>query len=115
MGWIRHSAGRHPQLGPLETRLLGMLSQRRDATVRELLSSAQVDAAYTTVMTTLDRLYKKGFLDRSLDAVSRAFRYRLKQGERHLYLLAVEKANPGRLSAFAVLAFSIAIARLPGH
>ncbi|HXZ28390.1 MAG TPA: BlaI/MecI/CopY family transcriptional regulator [Terriglobales bacterium] len=85
MGWIRQSAGRHPQLGPLETRLLGLLSQRRDATVRELLGSAQVDAAYTTVMTTLDRLYKKGFLDRSPDALSRAFRYRLKQGERDLY------------------------------
>jgi predicted transcriptional regulator len=36
-------------------------------------------------MTTLDRLYKKGFLDRAEDAQSRAFRYYLKQGERQFY------------------------------
>jgi predicted transcriptional regulator len=65
--------------------LLGILCQRKDATVRELLVSGAIDAAYTTVMTTLDRLYKKGFLDRAVDAQSRAFRYCLKQDERQFY------------------------------
>ena len=60
-------------LGPLEARLLDALRLRGDATVRELLLEAGSGTAYTTVMTTLDRLYKKGLLDRM--AEGRAFRY----------------------------------------
>jgi predicted transcriptional regulator len=78
-----------PQLGPLERRLLALLCQRKDATVRELLSCGQIEAAYTTVMTTLDRLYKKGFLERMHDAEGKAFRYRLKHGEREFYNLVL--------------------------
>jgi predicted transcriptional regulator len=68
-------------LGPLEARLLEALWKRGDATVRELLLEAGSGMAYTTVMTTLDRLYKKGLLDRT--AEGRAFRYspRLTQAE----------------------------------
>jgi predicted transcriptional regulator len=61
------------QLGPLEQQLLERLWDCGNATVRELLSDGQLKLAYTTVMTTLDRLYKKGLLDR--DAEGRAFRY----------------------------------------
>jgi len=61
------------QLGPLELQLLEELWQRRSATVRELLQYADLKLAYTTVMTTLDRLYKKQLLDRV--AEGRAFRY----------------------------------------
>ena len=62
------------QLGPLEQRLLDHLWRRRAAvTVREVRSALGRDLAYTTVMTTLDRLYKKGLLDRQADG--RAFRY----------------------------------------
>ncbi len=43
------------------------------ATVRELLADGKIHQAYTTVMTTVDRLYKKGLLDRV--AEGRAFRY----------------------------------------
>ena len=60
-------------LGPLETRFLEALWRRGDATVRELLVDAPAGMAYTTAMTTLDRLYKKGILDRV--AEGRAFRY----------------------------------------
>jgi predicted transcriptional regulator len=77
------------QLGPLETRLLALLSRRADATVREILDGGDIEAAYTTVMTTLDRLYKKGFLDRVADGPNRAFRYRLTKTERELYDAAV--------------------------
>jgi predicted transcriptional regulator len=68
-------------LGPLEARLLEVLWQRGDATVREVLVEADSGIAYTTVMTTLDRLYKKGLLNRA--AEGRAFRYspRLTQSE----------------------------------
>src|SRR5258708_23356821 len=61
------------QLGPLEQRLLEALWLRGTATVREVLQDGYQDLAYTTVMTTLDRLYKKNLLTR--EAEGRAFRY----------------------------------------
>jgi predicted transcriptional regulator len=67
--------GRSPkaQLGPLEQNLLEELWKCKSATVRELLDHSDLNLAYTTVMTTLDRLYKKQLLDRV--AEGRAFRY----------------------------------------
>lgn len=71
------------QLGPLEQRLLDGLWVQGSATVRELLENGCPELAYTTVMTTLDRLYKKGVLTRSEEG--RAFRYapRLSREEFH--------------------------------
>ena len=60
-------------LGPLEQQLLEEIWQRKTATVRELLDSGGIKLAYTTIMTTLDRLYKKHLLDRIPEG--RAFRY----------------------------------------
>jgi predicted transcriptional regulator len=70
-------------LGPLEQRLLETLWQRGPATVRELVEDDCSDLAYTTVMTTLDRLFKKKVLLRK--AEGRAFRYspRLTRQELH--------------------------------
>jgi predicted transcriptional regulator len=65
------------QLGPLEQQLLQALWLRGNATVRELLDDEKMTQAYTTVMTTLDRLYKKRLLDRV--AEGRAFRYSPRQ------------------------------------
>lgn len=62
-----------PQLGPFEQQLLQEVWQHGSATVRELLADGTIHQAYTTVMTTVDRLYKKGLLDRV--AEGRAFRY----------------------------------------
>jgi predicted transcriptional regulator len=62
------------QLGPLEQSVLDYLWRRQTAvTVREVRSALGRELAYTTVMTTLDRLYKKGLLARHADG--RAFRY----------------------------------------
>jgi BlaI family transcriptional regulator, penicillinase repressor len=61
------------QLGPLEQRMLDALWARGNGTVRELVEACCGDLAYTTVMTTLDRLFKKGLLTRSEEG--RAFRY----------------------------------------
>jgi predicted transcriptional regulator len=71
------------QLGPLEQRMLDTLWARGSGTVRELVDGGCEDLAYTTVMTTLDRLFKKGFLTRSEEG--RAFRYvpRLSRDELH--------------------------------
>ncbi len=53
--------------------MLDALWARGTATVRELVAESCGDLAYTTVMTTLDRLFKKAFLTRSEEG--RAFRY----------------------------------------
>lgn len=72
---IFHFRASSHELGPLEERLLEALWQRRTpATVRELVDGVCADLAYTTVMTTLDRLYKKNLLSR--EAAGRAFRYK---------------------------------------
>jgi predicted transcriptional regulator len=83
MNRVFHFRASSSQLGPLEQRLLEALWERGNATVRELLESGCDDLAYTTVMTTLDRLFKKNLLDR--EAEGRAFRYspRLTRQEMH--------------------------------
>jgi predicted transcriptional regulator len=70
---IFHFRAASAELGPLEERLLEALWSRSNATVRELIDEACQDLAYTTVMTTLDRLFKKKLLSR--EAEGRAFRY----------------------------------------
>jgi predicted transcriptional regulator len=71
--FFRSSEPSLARLGPLEQRLLREIWSRGNATVRELLQEAHLNIAYTTVMTTLDRLYKKHLLRREPDG--RAFRY----------------------------------------
>src|SRR5580692_9147926 len=61
------------QLGPLEQQMMAALWARGSSTVREMLDAGNIKLAYTTVMTTLDRLYKKQLLNRI--AEGRAFRY----------------------------------------
>lgn len=75
------------RLGPLEQQLLQALFDRESATVRELLDDGSIQLAYTTVMTTLDRLYKKNLLDRV--AEGRAFRYSLRHSLQDLHRAAV--------------------------
>jgi predicted transcriptional regulator len=75
MDSIYRFLGRSPKvrLGPLEEQLLEQVWKYKSATVRELLHRSHLKQAYTTVMTTLDRLYKKQLLDRVPEG--RAFRY----------------------------------------
>jgi len=78
------------QLGPLEQELLNKLWKRESATVRELLEDGSLQLAYTTVMTTLDRLYKKDLLDRV--AEGRAFRYSPRYSKQELQRQAAGQA-----------------------
>jgi predicted transcriptional regulator len=73
MNRILHFRAASSQLGPLEQRLLETLWARGTATVRELVEDSREVLAYTTLMTTLDRLFKKNLLTRV--AEGRAFRY----------------------------------------
>src|SRR6266852_2162311 len=60
-------------LGPLEITVMEILWQRGEGNVRDVAQKLDRPLAYTTVMTTLDRLYKKGLLDRRMP--ERAFLY----------------------------------------
>jgi predicted transcriptional regulator len=65
--------GERLELGPLELKVLEVLWERkRAATVRHVQPSFP-QLAYTTLMTTLDRLYRKGVLRRL--RLGRAFGY----------------------------------------
>src|SRR5579864_7326498 len=78
------------QLGPLEQQLLSTLWTRGSATVREILDGGDLKLAYTTVMTTLDRLFKKQLLNRT--AEGRAFRYTPRFTQEELEKAAVGEA-----------------------
>ena len=71
--FLRFLSASTVRLGPLEQQLMAALWLRGSATVRELVDEGNLPLAYTTVMTTLDRLYKKELLDRIPEG--RAFRY----------------------------------------
>lgn len=60
-------------LGPLELSVMDVLWREGRCNVRDVVQRLERDLAYTTVMTTLDRLYKKGLLDR--EKCERAFLY----------------------------------------
>jgi predicted transcriptional regulator len=60
-------------LGRLEFDLMQILWERGESNVRDVVQQLERPLAYTTVMTTLDRLYKKGLLDRRMP--DRAFLY----------------------------------------
>jgi predicted transcriptional regulator len=72
-------------LGRLEREVMDIVWRGGRVSVRDVQASLSRTVAYTTVMTTLDRLYKKGFVERERDG--RAFLYRALQSH-------VEAARP---------------------
>lgn len=60
-------------LGKLERQVLDEAWRRGEVSVREVFVAFDEEVAYTTLMTTLDRLYKKKLLERRKDG--RAFLY----------------------------------------
>jgi predicted transcriptional regulator len=76
--WKRRTANRNgdvvfPSLGHLEESVMEALWAAGESSVRTVAYHLDRPLAYTTVMTTLDRLYKKGLLDRRKS--ERAFLY----------------------------------------
>lgn len=51
-------------LGPLESEVMLIVSRQGTASVQDVREQLSRPLAYTTVMTTLDRLFKKNLLDR---------------------------------------------------
>jgi len=68
-------------LGHLEEGVMAVLWERGESSVRDVTQKLQRPLAYTTVMTTLDRLFKKGLLDRRKSARAFIYSARLSRGE----------------------------------
>ena len=81
MGLLKHRIfdGRTnpPALGPLEIAVMEILWERGESNVHDVIERLGRPLAYTTIMTTLDRLYKKGLLSRHKS--ERAFLYSTRQ------------------------------------
>lgn len=60
-------------LGPLEQRVMKIVWRTGEVSVRDVYAQLEETLAYTTLMTTLDRLHKKGLLERRKEG--RAFFY----------------------------------------
>lgn len=92
-------------LGELETEIMRRLWRRgAPATARELVDELRQDReiAYTTVMTVLDNLFKKGWLRRELDG--RAWRYEpVSSGDQYSAELmrGALDSSPDHVAAFA--------------
>ncbi len=101
--WLKRKSGARQapveQLGALESELMERIWARGETSVRELHDEIGPRLAYTTVMTTLDRLFKKDLLERR--AVGRAFYYTARvskhdynqQLTQHLLGIAVEESG----------------------
>ena len=83
--------GKVDTMGPLERRIVEVLWERGELNVRDLYLVFEESLAYTTVMTTLDRLHQKGLLHRRLE------------GRAHLYAPTVSKAEFEQAVARGVL------------
>ena len=82
----RMTRGQHVRpLGELELRIMERLWAEPDGSmsVREVTRKVGGKLAYTTIMTTLDRLYKKGLLDRQKDGNAFIYRPRFDRDEYH--------------------------------
>lgn len=72
-GFSRPSDALVASLGTLERDTMREVWRLKEVSVRQVADAFREQIAYTTVMTTLDRLYKKGLLERRKDG--RAFLY----------------------------------------
>ena len=75
-GFRRLSDAVIDSLGTLERQMFAEVRAHGEISVREVWEMLDETVAYTTIMTTLDRLYKKGLLSRR--KVGRAFLYSAK-------------------------------------
>ena len=84
MWWFKRQHGSTKpaleQLGNLETGLMEQIWDIGETSVRDLHAKLSNRLAYTTIMTTLDRLYKKKMLDRRM--VGKAYIYTAQLSER---------------------------------
>jgi len=93
-------------LGKLEQRVMAIVWNGDALTVRDVMTRIDDEPAYTTVMTTLDRLFKKGLLGRDKDGTAFVYRAAMSRDEYHHAVVEeavgdlLEKATGPVLAAF---------------
>jgi len=89
----------HPRanLGPLERQVLDVVWALGTATVREVVRDGKLWQTYTTIMTTMHRLFKKGLFNRVPEG--RAFRYCPRYRPEELERIAAEESIRQLLSS----------------
>jgi len=97
-----------PVLGALETQVMDEVWRHGgERSVRDVHAAFQARLAYTTVMTTMDRLYKKGLLDRRKEG--RAFLYSARINRQQLALSSGASALRGLLQTEGEAALSFLV------
>lgn len=107
----RKDPGNDRPLGPLESAVMNALWEAPGPlTVRQMVDAmADRDLAYTTVMTVLDNLHRKGWAER--DLAGRAYRYRPKASrEEHVGQLMAEALSSAADQQAALARFVDAMA-----
>jgi predicted transcriptional regulator len=107
-------------LGALEERMMELLWRKSPLSVRDVGDRLRGGPrlAYTTVMTTLDRLYKKGLLARDREGAAFIYRPAFSRDEYHRRVVEaaftglVAKATDPVLAAFVDVAASVDEANL---
>jgi predicted transcriptional regulator len=99
MDKVVSSSETHPRtnLGPLERQVLDVVWALGTATVREVVRDGKLWQTYTTIMTTMHRLFKKGLFNRVPEG--RAFRYCPRYGPQELERIAAEESIRQLLSS----------------
>ena len=82
-------------LGPLEDKVLDTVTRLQRSSVKDVVDALDDEFAYTTIMTTLDRLYKKGYLNREL--VGRAYVYSLRVTQEEIQIGVLGEVIAGLL------------------
>jgi predicted transcriptional regulator len=77
----RPAADELPGLGHLEHRVMAALWQGGERSVRDVQEELGGELAYTTLMTTLDRLFRKGLLARRKEGRAYVYSARVSNGE----------------------------------
>ena len=102
------------QLGPLERQLFRAVWGRGTATVHEVKEDVTIWQTYTTIMTTMDRLFKKGLFDRTTDG--RAFRYSARYSPKDLQTMTAANGMKQILeSGHALLHLSYLVEAVGAH
>ncbi len=80
-GFIRPREAMIASLGKLENEVMNEIWRHEEVSVRQISDALDDRFAYTTVMTTLDRLYKKGLLKRRKSGKAFLYQPRLSPAE----------------------------------
>ena len=95
----RHSHASRLSLGPLEWQIMKILWSANECSVRDIVRELPQARPYTTIMTTVDRLFKKKILDRR--EIDRKFIYSARLKCQDLEIVAARRLTEELLTVLA--------------